>query len=334
MKHFTIINCAERARSGWNFVQDFYPESADSWHFFSAESQNVVEQYISRPKISRVRACLQTAKIARQAETGLVVSHLPRTTAMLEEVRHLYHIKLPHLAFAFNFTELPGGFMRSYMKHAFKSVDQFAVFSQFEKKRYADYFDLDTNKFQMLHWAMETPACSDYRPVNGDYICAVGGEGRDYKTLIEAFRQIPQLRLVIVTRPGTLAGLDLPENVTALFNLPKDDFWATVNNSQFVVVPLLHDEVACGHITIVGSFLLKKAVVATFSKGTTDYIQHRKNALVSQPGDAIELRDNILRLSENAGLRSELSEYGHDFAMMNCQPALWADYLYRFRSSL
>lgn len=327
-----VINVAEMAGRNWDFVENHYPckDANIEWHYNSANPKNLLEKLISRPKISRYRVCLQSINLIHH-ENDVLISHTPRISHWLSTFMKPLGRKNNHLAFSFNFTELPGNTLRSAMIKSFNRIDGFVVYSQFEKKLYSDFFEIPTEKIHMLHWAMETPELAEKPyPILNNYYCAVGGEGRDYKTLLRTFEKLKHLNLVIVTRPYAMDGLAIPPNVQVLYNLPNPQFWEIVNQSQALIVPLRDENTACGHITLVGAMKLRKPIITTFSHGTTDYIEANKNGLICPPQDAVCLADAIETLETNLQLREQLGGYGYEFAKENCQPINWANFIHQF----
>ncbi len=325
-----IVNVAEIADRDWTFVQRFYPADDSKWFFYSASPQNWLERAIKRPKIGRYRACFQSLSPLKDGQS-VVISHLPRTSHWQSKIMKIFGVEARHLAFSFNFTDLPSPRTADAMKESFKRIERFVVYSNYEMGLYSDYFDIPRAKFTMLHWAMEQPKyCNDFIPVEGDYFCSIGGEGRDYETLINSFRKLSHLKLVIVTRPHSLKNILIPDNVTVLYNLPLDQFWAVAVNSKAVVVPLRDDLTPCGHITLVGSMLLAKPIVTTFSKATTDYVSDGKNALVVSPQDESQLIVAINQLARDKVLREEISENAASFAKEHCNLKNWVKFVHSF----
>lgn len=326
------INVAEIAGRNWNFIEDFYPSQNSNveWHYYSATSKNLLEKLISRPKISRYRACLQST-LQIHNKDDVVISHMPRMTHWQSVFMKTLGRNNPHIAFSFNFTELPGSPLRSAMIKSFSRVDSFVVYSQFERNLYSEYFEIPIEKIHMLHWAMDKPNVDEeFIPMDDSYYCAVGGEGRDYKTLILAFERLKHLNLVIVTRHYAMDGLKIPSNVKVFYNLPNDKFWGVVDKSKAMIVPLRDDNTACGHITLVGAMKLRKPIVTTFSHGTTDYISANENGLICPPQDVDCLVDAIETLEFNPHLSGKLGEHGYEFASEYCNPIVWAKFIHRF----
>ena len=73
--------------------------------------------------------------------------------------------------------------------------------------------------------------------VTADYISAIGGEGRDYATLVEASRRMPNYRFVIIAREKSLLNLVVPDNVTSYTNLALSKTMNVLQNAKIAVVP-------------------------------------------------------------------------------------------------
>ncbi len=324
---FRIVNCAELAQEGWTFLKDKMPAGSAAWSFHTASPRNWIERLVKRPKIARYRAAAGAAIEARNAD--VVISHLPRMTWWVALFGRLFSAKAKHIAFSFNFTDLPTGLSHRLMASAFRHVDRFVVFSSAEKSLYSEYFGIDPERIDVLPWAMKLP---DIRPetplIDGDYICAMGGEGRDYRTLVEACRMLPDIPVVMAVRPENIAGMELPVHLKAHTNLPSPQFWNIVRFSRFVVIPLRDETTNCGHISIVGSMLFGKPVVSTLSSGTQEYVQHGRNALVSVPSDVEGLRKNIEILWQDKAIFDHLA-CGALESVGQYDEAQWVNYLNR-----
>lgn len=334
MSPIRILNFADIAERDWRFLEGkVYPETT-SWTFHSATPKFWIERFVKRPKLARLRASLRAGFCARSIEADLIISHLPRATLWVGLFSSLFLSKAKHLAFSFNFTELPSGINKRLMCHAFRRVDRFVVFSEGEKHLYASHFALDGDRFDVIRWCMEKPETAV--PVTAlpeKYICAVGGEGRDYHSLLSASRLLPNIPLVIVARPDSLMGLDIPAHVLVFTNIKNEEFWGVVQQSSFVVLPLKDASTNCGHISIVGSQLLGKPIISTYSSGTAEYLQHGYNALMGVAGDTLALGMNIQQLWGDRvvyeALRTNIAADDAKYAVDN-----WVAYFERYFQTL
>ena len=333
-----IACCSPIDLPGWRWISGQLDSDRYDWRFFSTAPRNACERMIRRPDVARLRGCRELTRCVIREAPNLIVTHGPLTTCWSELFARRRRFgaqsdraRIPHLAFTFNFSQLPRGVRRRIMRRAFSTVDRFVVFSNFERTLYSEYFDISSERIDMVHWGVrEPPADPGAVPlVAGEYCCAVGSQARDYAGLLDALRRLPKLRLVLVASPENLRGLSIPDNVSVRLNIPLSDVHNIVRHSRFVVLPLLHSEVPCGHVTMVTAMFLGKAVVATESAGISDYVEHGQTGLCAPPGDPAALADTIRKLWEDAALCERLGAAGRKFALAHCTERTTVDYVQR-----
>lgn len=270
------------------------------WVRLSGLPANALEKRIKRIRLSRYRGAMQAANAA--APSDLVISHLPAMTVATSLALGVMRKPVKHLAFSFNFTQRPLGLRRKIFQRAFASVDRFVVFSQYEAKFYAEYFDIEPTKISTLLWAQDCPQIGVGLPdvIQPPYFCAIGGEGRDIQLVIKAAESLTnKASFVIITRPHLTVDLRVPDNLVMLTDIPLIETWTIANKSLGVLVPLIADDTCCGHITIVSAKMLGIPIVTTNSVATTEYVSGRKGILSGQAGDLEQFVKNIENLLNN-----------------------------------
>jgi glycosyltransferase involved in cell wall biosynthesis len=184
---------------------------------------------------------------------------------------------------------------------------------------YSDYFIIPKDLIEVRLWGMNIPEVSTDPPIlNEPYVSAVGGNARDYLTLLGAARLLTGVPMVWVVRPENVAGLELPSHVIVLRNIPYPHAMNVVAHSRLTVVPLKDSKVPCGHVTLVSGMLLKKPVVATNSAGVVDYVTDGWNGLLCEPHSATDMAEKIRALWEEPETARMLGENGFRFASERC----------------
>lgn len=323
-----LINASDLMGANWRFIEPICSRPELVWSFHSGLPANGLERLVRRPALARYRAALSAVREAARTPGAVLVSHLPRMTAVMNILRRALCPQVPQIAFAFNFTDLPTGSERAFLRWALRDISEFVVFSTFEQALYADYFELPAERIRRLAWSMDTPipapASSSDRPV-GSYLCAIGGEGRDYALLAEAARQTPEIEMIIIARPHNLSGIDVPPNVTVFTNLPAPQTWRILVNSAGLVIPLVSDRTACGHITIVGAQLLGVPIAVTGSRGVADYVSDETASLVPA-GDLDGMSRAVRHLYEDREATGRRATRAQAFARSNSDLAVWVAY--------
>ena len=281
----TIINVPDISNSSEEFVNLERYIDVD-WVYLSGLPQGYIEHHFPKVNIARYRAAFQAAIAVR--EKSILISHLPNMTAAVSMALKITRKAVPHLAFSFNFTKLPENKKLKYFKKVFNDITQFAIFSNYEKMLYADKFDINPDLIQPVMWTQHTPPVqSGAAPVlDGPYLCAIGGEGRDFETLLAAMGKLSHsIKLVIIARPHSLQGLQIPDNVEVLINIPNERVWRIAVDSLGVIIPLKTHETCCGHITLVGAKQLGIPCATTTAYATQEYVDGRAAILSCEPGD-------------------------------------------------
>lgn len=294
-----FVNNTDLMSTDWRFIEPQWTDPRAEWDFYHAVPRTWLEQKVKRPNLARYRAAQQAVRAAAaRKDDSILVSHLPAMTAATNVLRRLQCPQVRQIAFAFNFTDLPTGARLSYFRWALRGIDEFVIFSEIEREIYSRTFGISQDRFRMLHWAMEAPVPGPDNPVTFEapYLCAIGGEGRDYALLAEVMHQLPEVNLAIVARPHSIAGLRFPANVQVFTNLPGPKTWRLAQDSVGLVVPLKSADTACGHVTIVGAQLLNIPLVVTRSTGVQDYVSEDTACLVS-PGNISEMEAALRAVS-------------------------------------
>lgn len=308
-----IVALHEITDPAWRWVSHHMPEY--EWQFvFAPPATGTVAN-----RVKRQMAGLRAARLGRSAD--LVISFGAGLASVLEFGRRAMRVKTAHCCYFLNYDRLPHGFTKARQIRAYKHVDRFVVSSTIERLLYTQHFDLDPQRFEVILWGVNPPEVSEGRIIEGDYVCAVGGNARDYSMLMDVARARADVPFVVVARPANLEGLDVPGNVRTLTNIPFADAMAIIRDARAMVLPLKTTETPCGHVTIVGAFYLGTPVVVTASTGIEDYVTDDETGLVTQTGSADAMGSAIDRLWSDPALATRLGAAGQAFANAHCTEA-------------
>lgn len=318
-----IATISDNPDPDWAWIRDLIPADYEivgrrlDWTPYSLAAPRKKLQFVSR-----LGGIQRFAADARKQPYDLIITHGPWMTAWLERIGGGAKRDAKHLAFSFNFTDLPVGFRKNVMKHAFDDADAFAVFTKAEQGLYADYFNIDRGKFLRAPWGVAPPLSSAQpRTIDGDYFAALGGEARDYAVLCEAARALPETRFVAVARPHNFDALNPPENLEVRFNLPFEEAWGIIQHARAAIVPLRSRETPCGLVTLVGAMHLGKAQIVTDAAGAADYLKNDDTGLLVPAGDATAMADAVKRLEDDPALAARLGDAAKDYAAAYCSEA-------------
>lgn len=327
-KSLRIVCCTTFFGEDWKWVAPELGEDLSNWHFFHNQPRGLLEKYIRQPDLAMIRSCRQAVHFALGSHADLIVTHDPRISFWYAFFANRLGLQTEHIAYSFNFPELPRGVKRRLMTKAFASISQFIVYSTLEKQLYSDYFGIPQERIEVRLWSVSVPEVQPEEPLEaGDYICAIGGNARDYQTLMAAMEKLPDIRLVLVARPSNLKNLNIPSNVKVLVNIPMEQTMNILKYSRFMVLPLRGSEVPCGHVTLVAAMHLGKTFIITNSSGIRDYVFHDYNAVTCEPFAPEALAEAIRALWNDPDRCHSLGENGRQFAEKNCSEELVRQHL-------
>jgi glycosyltransferase involved in cell wall biosynthesis len=315
-----VICCTDNSDSGWRWLEKAFVGKGIRFEFARASNRNGAYRAVRGLNLARIRAAFAAVSSARKKNAQMIVAHGPSLAAWCSLFARILRLRIPIIAHTFNFAELPGLTKRLAFKYMLSKVDRLIVFSTLERQLYASVFGLPEGRFDVVRWGAQPPSIDppDAPLQAGEYICAIGGNARDYRTLFEAAEQLPDIRFVCVVRPHNLKNLHFPANVSILTDLPLGRAMNVLKYSRLMVLPLLHSTVPCGHVTLVAAMHLGKPMVVTDSEGICDYVRNGFNALTVPAGSGEALADTSERLWNDAALRQRLGENGREFAIREC----------------
>jgi glycosyltransferase involved in cell wall biosynthesis len=321
-----VVCCAEVTDPRWRWVASYFSEAEVGFEFVRCQPRKI-DRVLKVFSLARLLGCLEAVRMVRRSGAQILVTHGPTLAAWCMLFARLLGVKPLILAHGFNFVALPRSVKRTIFKFAFSRVERFVVFSRVEREIYSKTFNVPIERFDFVYWGVQVPSVDapDQALEAGDYVAAIGGNARDYWTLIKVAQELSQVRFVLVVRPENLAGLELPPNVSAHTNIPFGKAMNILLHSRFLALPLIPGDVPCGHVTLVAAMQLGKAIVVTNSLGVSDYTRDGENAITVEPGSKCGLVAAIQRLWDDRDLCERLAKNGQRFAADQCTEARIAE---------
>lgn len=263
-----------------------------------------------------------------QADCAGLVTVFPQLalTAAIQKTFSPARRRKPLLAWCFNVGERPPWpsplLARIFLRH----VDQFVVHSRGEIDTLHRWFGIPRGKIAFVPLQRAPIAVTATEDSADPFVLAMGSANRDYATMIDAIRGLP-LRLVLVASPRSLAGLEIPANVEVANGLTAQQCRELAQRARINVVPLADVDTASGQVTIVEALRMGRPLIATRGVGSVDYIVDGDNALLVEARDVTALRQAIIRLWDDHGLRDRLSRNALVYAEGNLSDEMAASKL-------
>lgn len=325
-----IVNLNEATTPGWTWLQPYFSEH--DWYHYASHLNLKFKSLPKHETINRMLTTLAASQKARK-KSSIIVSHGHTLGMMAGYASSKICPDTPHLAYTLSFVDLPEGKKRKFAIKALEgNTKKVLVYTTMQQKQFSKHFEMPIEKVDMLHWIDQAPHIDlSQAPIEtGRYCCALGSQGRDYKILFEAMKQLPNIKLVVVASPASLNGLDIPANVKIYTNIPLKDAHNILAHSEFSVLPLRDAKTATGHMTIVASMFLKKTVLASEYEAAFDYIQDGHTGLFFNPKDVNDLKLKIQSLWDDPVKTVAMNDAAYAFADEYCTEKNAVKYLDNF----
>lgn len=158
------------------------------------------------------------------------------------------------------------------------------------------------------------------------YVLTAGRTFRDYKTFMAAIESLG-VQVIIVSSEENIGKRHIPHNVTIKYDISMTELKMLMQESAVIVVPLEDRNISTGQSVLLQAMAMGKAVVATETAGTVDYIDHMESGMLVHPGDSTAMREAIDYLMDNEKERVRLGENARKKVMESYLPGHYVEKL-------
>lgn len=262
---------------------------------------------------------------AQQNEAGIITA-FPQLPVCAGIRKQLSGKSTPIVAWTFNLGTLHGMHKKLLARSSLKSVNKFIVHSSAEIINYSQYLNLPVSKFEFIPLHKPIMATTIYEDNDKPFILAMGSANRDYATLFSAIKKLGY-PLTVVAPAHSLSGLDIPPSVTIKSNLSLAECRILIQKSRINIVPIDNEHTASGQVTLIEAMMYKKAVIATNSIGTRDYIIDNKTGYLAQAKSVTDLTNIIDGLWNDENKRNSIAEQAQNYVRNELSPNKTAERL-------
>lgn len=310
------------APDDWEFHEAIEKKTGTKWTVYKAVS-NENHGGILQKLIRYAKYFLTPMKIAKNRNNyDKVLAWQQFYGLILAFYFRLMHVKESPEIVVLTFIYKPkksliGKIYDKFMRYIVTSgyIKYFVVFSESEKRRYADYFDIPESQFIFETLGYEDKTKDVPRLESEDFYLAAGRSNRDYKFLTEAWSKRKE-KLEIIC--DTLNLKSATENIKILTNCHDDDYFRELAKCRAVIVPLEDTHISSGQLVIIQAMMYGKPVIVTENNTVTDYIDSGRTGLVIKKTKK-DLSDAICALSDEKYYEeisaAERSQYESKFSV-------------------
>jgi len=253
---------------------------------------------------------------AFQNEGGFITI-FPQMAATLGMRQRLSRKHRPVIAWCFNMGVCYTGLKGLLAQNALRDVNCFVVHSRQERESYSKWLNLPIERFEFVPYQIPDLPITHAEETENPFVVAMGSAQRDYALLFEAVQRL-NLRTIVIAGPHALKGLSIPPQVEVRSGITIEECRRLSQQARVNVVPLLDREIATGPSTIVSTMRMNRAVVATRTTGSVDYIIDGETGYLTPPGSVEDLAAAIERVWYNDELRQRLNQNAGSYASAHC----------------
>ena len=188
--------------------------------------------------------------------------------------------------------------VKSICRSIFSSVDEIICYSVSSREFWEKEMFME-GKCHFVPLMAGDEYFSSGKAGTGNYLFSAGRYGRDYKTLIEAVTRA-QAEAVIVSDEKNYNEikkyLNGKNNVKYYKEIPLRQYNELLQGAKLVVLPLEKNDYHAGQTVLVQAMASGKAVIASRTNGTADYIRDGEDGMLYEPGNSGELSEKISAL--------------------------------------
>lgn len=161
---------------------------------------------------------------------------------------------------------------------------------------------------------------------SNEYVFFGGNSRRDFNLLVEAAKQLPNIRFVAVTsHRNSHIFKGIPKNLEMHYSLPINDFINKIKRSALVFIPLKTDSQA-GQLVCFQGALLRKTIITTDTIAIRTYFD-KESAVLIPRGDADSAISAISKLHVNKALRDRLSKNAYNKILNFSPEVIYSSYI-------
>lgn len=211
-----------------------------------------------------------------------------------------------------------------FLTFCFASVHRIICSSRAEGDYYRETFGWPASKVAFVPFHTDPAFIDSTSDADDGFIVAAGRSFRDYPTFLAAVAGLPA-RVIVVASPGCCSDGALPANVELRYDIPPHELDRLIARCRLLVLPLEDRRISIGQSVLLQGMAHGKAVIATRTAGTEDYVDDGINGLLVPPCDAPALRRALESLLHDADTRARLGRAARERILERHLPQHYVD---------
>ncbi len=219
---------------------------------------------------------------------------------------------------------------------AMESIDTLFLYAASQQRAAIESLGCPPSKVPLISFHADdqffTPAPDAFKSGTGrrPLVSSAGLEWRDYPTLIEVARRMPEVDFNLAAaspwskHANETERAALPPNVSAR-RYSYAELRDLYRASDCVALPLYDNDFQAGVTTLLEAMACGKPVIVTKTAGQTDVVQDAVNGFYAAPGDADAMEQAIKHCLSDIALRESIGHAANRWVAEHASLSLWAD---------
>ena len=189
-----------------------------------------------------------------------------------------------------------------------KEIDLFVSLSNIQLNELRDKYNISIKKLVFIPLGVDTIFHKPEYDNGKEYILSVGNDGgRDYKTVIEVAKLMPEKEFHLITNKRNLLGIDsIPSNIKIFFNLNKIELRDKFKEAGILLLALHRDNYLSGSDCSGQTVLLEGMasglpIIVTDKAYISDYVGNNRDDYVTtvEPYDILNIVNSAKDIFHN-----------------------------------
>ena len=259
---------------------------------------------------------MSQANEAWKKTKGGIIAILPQPSAMVGLRKKLSFKNIPVVAWAFNLSTCFTGLKGTISRFTLNDIDTFVVHSRRERDLYSQWLKLPRNRFEYIPF-YRSKLSNNYEEIRENpFLVSMGTANRDYATLFKVVEEL-NIPTIVVAAPFAVNNLNIPPQVEVKYGISIEDCHRLSQEARLNVIPIKNIDTAAGQITFVDAMMLGRAIIATKTTGSEDYIFHEDTGILVKPNSVQDLKNAIEILWADEEKRKILGANAKKYAYEN-----------------
>ena len=263
----------------------------------------------------------------------VVLSHGMPSGILLALFRRIVKTKAKHIVFdigSFNSAAESGKILK-LNQFASKSIDGIIYHSSSQIEYYKKFYPWIVDKCQFIPFGtdLEYFQRDEQKGIEEEnYILSIGYSMRDYKTLLEAFKQVQTDTKLRIIGNKNIETDD--SRVEVLGPVEKRELNLQIQKARFCILPLENKNFSFGQMTLLQQMYFGKVVITAKVPSMIDYVKDKETAILYESQNVQNLKNKIELLLNDKEMISKVSELSKKSIIENYNEEKMAKEIHNF----